>query len=118
MHHLLSSLHKQRHPIASLSAELGDEWHFAYWARKCGIPRDRVRGPCHPADEHGLHAAEWIDRCVARLRQLRPHSSPIQALTDAVSLWETHARLLPEQAAERAFSNWPQRVPSLPAVHA
>lgn len=86
-----------------------DEWRMAYWMRKCGVPHARWAAATQPANAHDVPVAEWVDRCAARLGQLQPYISPVQALSRAIELHEERQHIRPETAAELEFSDWPRR---------
>jgi hypothetical protein len=84
------------------------QWQVAYWARKCGVPRDQLSLVTEPACAHDIAVAEWVDRCAARLGMLQPFMSPVQALSRAIELHEERYHMRPEHAAELEFSDWPR----------
>lgn len=86
-----------------------EEWRMAYWMRKCGVPPARWAAATAPANAHDVPVADWVDRCAARLGQLQPYISPVQALSRAIELHEERHHIRPETAAELEFSDWPRR---------
>jgi hypothetical protein len=90
-------------------AASADEWRMAYWMRKCGVPPARWAAATEPPNAHDVPVADWVDRCAARLGQLQPYISPVQALARAIELHEERQHIRPETAAELEFSDWPRR---------